>query len=207
MKILSLLIFACAALTIYFEYQDRRFLYFFKPAALVLIIALVRRGGGEDFYRRAILAGLFFSLVGDTLLIDPRNFVFGLAGFLIAHLFYVAAFVKAAAKRFNPLALGAYPFGLALFLAVFGGVPENLKIPVVVYTLAISTMLAAAANFYLTRKTPASLYAVAGAAVFVASDAVLAVNKFTYEFFSARALLLATYFFAQWLIARSTVNE
>ena len=160
MKILSLLTFFSAVLTIYFDYQDKRFVYFFKPLTMIFIIALAWfYGGRKGFYRWAILAGFVFSLAGDTLLINPQNFVFGLASFLVAHLAYVAAFSKAGAGKFNAVSLAAYLVGFAIFMLISGGVPENLKVPVVVYALAISTMLGAALNFYLTQKTPKAVFA------------------------------------------------
>jgi uncharacterized membrane protein YhhN len=208
MKILSLLTFLFAVLTIYFDYQDKRFVYFFKPATMIFIIALARfYGERKGFYAWAILAGFVFSLVGDTLLINPQNFVFGLASFLAAHVCYIAAFFRAGAGKFNPLSLFAYPVGFAIFTLISGGVPENLKIPVVVYALAISTMLGAALNFRLTQKTQPALFALSGAAFFVLSDSLLAYNKFGGEFFLAKLLILSTYFFAQWLIARSVNLE
>jgi uncharacterized membrane protein YhhN len=92
---------------------------------------------------------------------------------------------------------------LIIFLLISGGVPEDLKIPVIVYALAISTMLGAAWNFYLTQKTPKAVFALSGAMIFVLSDSLLAYNKFNEEFFLAKLLILSTYFLAQWLIARS----
>jgi len=207
MKILSLLTFLSAVLTIYFDYQDKRFVYFFKPATMIFIIALaLAYGERKGFYRWAILAGFVFSLAGDTFLISAQNFVFGLASFLVAHLCYSAAFFKAGAGKFNSLSLIAYPVGLIIFLLIAGGVPENLKLPVVVYALAISTMLGAALNFYLAQKTPKAIFALAGAMFFVLSDSLLAYNKFTGEFFLAKTLILSTYFLAQWLIARSVMK-
>ncbi|HEX8250805.1 MAG TPA: lysoplasmalogenase [Pyrinomonadaceae bacterium] len=204
MKILSLLTFVSAVLTIYFDYQDKRFVYLFKPATMIFIIALAWSGGErKGFYLWAILAGFVFSLVGDTFLISAQNFVFGLASFLVAHLCYIAAFFKAGEGKFKPVSLSAYLVGGAIFMLVSGGVPENLKIAVAIYALAISTMLGAALNFYLTRKTPPALFALSGAIFFVLSDALLAYNKFNGEFFLAKLLILATYFLAQWLIARS----
>jgi uncharacterized membrane protein YhhN len=204
MKILSLLTFLSAVLTIYFDYQDKRFVYFFKPATMIFIIALAWFcGERKGFYRWAILAGFIFSLVGDTFLINAQNFVFGLASFLVAHLCYIAAFFKAGEREFKPLSLSAYVVGFAIFWLVAAGVPENLKIPVAFYALAISTMLGAALNFYLTQKTPQAVFALTGATFFVLSDSLLAYNKFSGEFFLAKILILSTYFFAQWLIARS----
>lgn len=209
MRIFSVLIFVFALLTISFEYLDRRFLWLFKPATMLFTIALGYGPGTrrQGFYRNAILAGLAFSLVGDVFLINPQiYFVHGLAAFLVAHLCYIAAFARAGAARLNPAALGAFAVGFVLFWLISGGVPEELKIPVIFYTLAISAMLAAAVNFWLVEKTPAARFALAGAALFVASDAILAFNKFGYEFYAAKIFILSTYFLAQWLIARSVIN-
>jgi uncharacterized membrane protein YhhN len=153
-----------------------------------------------------ILAGLVFSLAGDVFLINPQNFVFGLASFLIAHLFYIAAFASAARGRFKPVSAGAFLFGAAMLWLIWGGVPAGLQIPVIFYALAISAMLASAFNFHLARKAPESAFAFSGAFLFVASDAALAYNKFAREFALAKAVILSTYFLAQWLIARSAAR-
>lgn len=209
MKIISGLIFFAATLTIYGEYFDRRLLYFFKPLALVLIITLAwfykfASTQTSKFYRTAILSGLVFSLGGDIFLIDPKQyFVFGLASFLIAHLCYIAAFSRAAEGKFNPLSVSAFLIGAVMLWTVYAGVPAGLKVPVIVYALAISAMLAAALNFYLMRNAPQAMFALSGAFLFIVSDSVLAYNKFNTEFYLAKLILLSTYFLAQWLIARS----
>lgn len=208
MKILTLLTFICAILTIWFDYTDKRFVWLFKPATMIFIIAILWfYGKAQNFYLRTILVGLIFSLIGDVLLINPQNFVYGLAAFLIAHCCYIAAFAKAGKGSFNLLSLVAFIIGIALLSIIYGGVSDSLKIPVIIYATAISTMLCTAFNFWLTKKTPQAQFALAGAISFVVSDSILALNKFGYEFFEAKFLILATYFFAQWLIARSTVNE
>lgn len=215
MKLLSLLAFLSGALTCFFEYfVDRRLVYLFKPLTIVFLISIVWLYGAErkGFYRWAILGGLIFSLVGDVLLIEPQRFVYGLAAFLVAHLFYIAAFLLASGKeKFHPLSISSYLVGLLIYRLISDGVPESLRVAVMVYAAAISTMLGAAFNFYLTRKNAASFFAFSGAAVFVLSDALLAFNKFNGEFALAKLLILSTYFFAQWLIARSaatvSINE
>lgn len=204
MKILSDLALVSAFLTVYFEYFDRRLVYFFKPLTIVLIISIVWFcGAARGFYRTAILAGLVFSLVGDTFLINPQNFVFGLASFLIAHLCYIAAFLKASEKELKLLSLTAFSIGAGMLWLIYGGVPDDLKIPVMFYALAISAMLAAAFNFYLTKNAPKAVFALSGAFLFVVSDSALAFNKFRGEFLLAKLVILAAYFIAQWLIARS----
>jgi uncharacterized membrane protein YhhN len=49
----------------------------------------------------------------------------------------------------------------------------------------------------------ATALAATGAALFLASDAILALNRFGTPFRAGRALNLATYFAGQWLIALS----
>lgn len=195
-----------AVLTILFEYQNRQLLWIFKPLTMIFIIGLAWiYGERKFFYLWAILAGLVFSLIGDIFLIIPEiYFVFGLMSFLFAHIFYTIAFFKAGGCKFNFFSLTAFIIGIIILKLNYEGVPEALKIPVIVYAAAISLMLCFAFNFYLTKKTPKALFALSGAFLFVVSDSILAFNKFTYEFFFAKIIILITYFTAQWLIARST---
>lgn len=207
---LSIAVFISAVLSICAEYFNRQLVYVFKPLTIVLVIASVVFFAVREqrFYRSLILAGLIFSLAGDIFLINPQlYFLFGLASFLIAHLCYIAAFFRAGKERFRAVSLGAYAVGLTMFLLIFRGVPENLKIAVVFYTLAISTMLCLALNFWLAKKTPKALFALSGAFLFVVSDSFLAYNRFTQEFFLAKAVVLSTYFLAQWLITRSAQTD
>lgn len=205
MKILSLLIVFSAALTIFFEYQNRQMVWLFKPLTMVMIIGTAYiYSERKFFYLWAISVGLVFSLIGDVFLIVPQTyFIFGLVSFLFAHIFYTAAFLRAGKGKFSFVSLSAFLVGFFILASIYSGVSESLKIPVIVYATAISLMLCFALNFYLTKKTPESLYALSGAFLFVVSDSILAFNKFTYEFFSAKIFILATYFTAQWLIARS----
>ena len=205
MKIISFFILISAILTIFFEYQSRQFIWLFKPLTMVLIIALAYiYSERKFFYLWAILVGLVFSLIGDVFLIVPQTyFVFGLISFLFAHIFYATAFFRAGEGKFKFASLSMFLIGFVILALNHAGVPDALKIPVVVYATAISLMLCFALNFYLTKKTPEAFFAFSGAFLFVVSDSILAFNKFTYEFFSAKVFILATYFTAQWLIARS----
>ena len=204
MKIISFSTLIFAIVTIFFEYNDRRFLWFFKPLTVLMIIALAQiYGTKRGIYHWAILAGLLFSMIGDIFLIDPQTyFLYGLASFFVAHLWYILAFVKSG-NKFNPISLLAFVVGFFIFLSVVGGVPEIIKIPVIAYTLVISTMLCFAFNFWLTRRSTKASFAVVGAILFVLSDAIIAFNRFSHQFFLAKIFILVTYFTAQWLIARS----
>jgi uncharacterized membrane protein YhhN len=61
-----------------------------------------------------------------------------------------------------------------------------------------------AAGRRLLTEQEGGLLAFLGAILFIASDSLLAVDKFKGRFRSAQLLILTTYFTAQWLIALST---
>ncbi|MBN2311920.1 MAG: lysoplasmalogenase [Candidatus Hydrogenedentes bacterium] len=121
-----------------------------RPAVLVastsyLFIALLQRGLATG-YGRLATAGLVFCFLGDML--GPGSFVAGLAMFLVAHLFLVAAFaVRGLSWRWT---LGAVvPMLLvsgAVFVWVRPHVPPETLVPVVAYTAVISLMVVGAAG-------------------------------------------------------------
>jgi len=80
----------------------------------------------------------------------------------------------------------------------------KMRLPVLMYMLAILMMGWAAAGRRLLTEQEGSLLAFLGAILFIASDSALALDKFRRRFRSAQLLILSTYFTAQWLIALST---
>ena len=177
-----------------------------KPLATALILALALTGGGESStYRSWIALGLLLSLLGDVLLMLPRErFVAGLASFLAAHLAYFAAFSSVAAFRLDPLAL--LPFlvaGVALLRALWPGL-GSLKPAVALYAVAIAAMGWRALAQWLALDTDWALRAFAGATLFLVSDSLLALERFRTPFPLAGPAILATYWSGQYLIALST---
>ena len=205
--VLSILAFASAVLAVLSAYQKRRLThYVFKPLAVVLIILIALRGTHPTtpFYRQAVIAGLIFSLAGDIFLMLPDRFVQGLVCFLCAHIFYIAAFVRESG--------GALSFWTFVPFLIYGGLmlrvlwPHlgKMKPAVLMYVAAILAMGWAAAGRRLLTGQEGSLLAFLGAILFIASDSVLALDKFRRPFRSAQLLILLTYFAGQWLIALST---
>ena len=78
--------------------------------------------------------------------------------------------------------------------------------PVVLYTATISAMLLAAMATEGQIPRYASYWLVAGAALFVASDSVLAINKFYQSLQWAGAFIMITYAAAQWMIVQGTLH-
>ena len=205
--ILSTLVLASALLAVRAEHAGaRRQVYVFKPltTALIILVALQGKNMTAGAYRPLVVAGLVCSLAGDVFLMLPRDrFVEGLASFLFAHVFYIAALtldgVHLSGWALAPLLIyGAWM--LRLLWPRLG----RLKAPVVVYMAVILLMALQASSRWLAVGGWSGAAACAGAVLFVASDSALAWNRFMGDFRGAQALILGTYFAAQLLIALST---
>jgi uncharacterized membrane protein YhhN len=172
--------------------------------AAIIDIAVIGYIPGRSSFGRLILAGLLLSLAGDIfLMLRKKRFTEGLVCFLVAHIFYGAGFLSGVA--FDP-PVWTLLFLSAFAIAAFGLLSPHLgkmKIPVAVYVLIITGMAALAANRYFRIGDAKSLLALAGAALFLASDTSLAVNRFIGKRRFGQLLTLGTYFAAQILIAMS----
>ncbi|HEV3469822.1 MAG TPA: lysoplasmalogenase [Pyrinomonadaceae bacterium] len=205
---LSLLALVSALLTIRAEYRGpRRGVYLFKPLTVILIIAIAlqTRFGTPGAYRSLVVAGLLCSLAGDVFLMLPRDrFVEGLISFLVAHVLYVAAFTADGPGAVSVWAAAALAGYGALMLGLLWPRLGGLRWPVAAYVAVILLMAWQALNRWLGGGGAGAGPAAAGALLFVASDSLLAWNRFKGGFPAAQALVLGTYFAAQWLIALST---
>lgn len=176
-----------------------------KPLTTLLIFGMALRCGIAGPYRSGILVGLLFSTAGDVFLMLPGDrFVQGLLSFLLAHLAYLWAFRTRAAW----LARGA-PFLLygaistAIVVLLWPGMPGSLRLPVIIYVLALAAMASqAAVGWQLLRDRP-SFCAALGGALFVFSDSIIAINRFVLPFEASKGVILVSYWLAQWQIARS----
>jgi uncharacterized membrane protein YhhN len=183
--------------------------YIFKPlttSLIILIAVLSERGDSESSYRLLIIAGLLFSLAGDVFLMRPSDrFIAGLVSFLIAHVLYIAAFVTDAGVATFWWVIPFLIYGAIVyaFLAAHVG---KLRVPVIIYMVAILIMAWQAAGRWYDMRETGRLLAFIGAVLFVISDSVLALNRFRQPFKAARALTMGTYYSAQWFIALSIAS-
>lgn len=204
--LLTLLVGASAAAHLHGEYRGPRWLvYTGKPLTTSLLLALVFVFAGGGRYQAAVVVGLVLSLAGDVFLMLPRDrFIAGLVSFLLAHVAYIVAFTSGVAVAAVPLAFVPYIAAGAIVLGILWRRLGPLRVPVLLYVAVIMAMASqAAVRAAVLHTTPAAL-AAAGAALFVASDTILAFDRFYTRFRSARALVTVTYVVAQWLIAVST---
>lgn len=186
-------------------------LYFvLKPLTQGLVIAHAwRRGAPAAGGRTALLAGLLLSLVGDIALLWPQQgFLPGLVAFLLAHLAYLFAFTRGTRFLANAAPFVGYALVAGSVLAwLWPGVPAGLRLPVLLYVACLAAMAAQAAVQWLRRRGTAdealARCAAIGGLLFVASDSLLATNRFGHPLPAASWWILLTYWSAQWLIASS----
>ena len=180
--------------------------YLFKPLTTLLIALMVwRLPAHEPVYRKSVLIGLLLSLLGDVFLMLPGDwFAFGLGSFLLAHLAYLRA-LRSRGAWFKPVLplLGYVLIAGGVLAYLWPHVPGELKAPVAVYVIALAAMAAQAACVFHARPGIAARSAAWGGLFFVVSDALLAIDKFASPIPHAAAWVLATYWLAQWSIARS----
>ena len=193
------------------EYRGPRWqVYLFKPSttALLLLLAVLSTSAHGARYQQAVVAGLACSLVGDVLLMLPRDrFVAGLASFLLAHVAYLVAFSAGVPLGTAPALLVPLAAMAALLLWLLWPGLGKLRLPVLLYSAAILLMVWQAWGWHRTLGTPGSRLAALGATLFMASDAVLALNRFRRPFRSAQAVIMLTYVAAQALIALSVGTD
>ncbi|MEJ7651659.1 MAG: lysoplasmalogenase [Nakamurella sp.] len=180
-------------------------------AALMPVLgfsALRRTPGARSRRAGTAAAGLALSWCGDVALLrdDETAFVVGLGAFLGGHLAYGAGFGAAGGVdglRSNPLlavpALAVAGAGAAALLPVAG----SLRGPVAGYIGVITAMTALAIG---TRRPTA----IAGAALFCASDLLLGLSRFRMLPLPksvVHAVVMTTYSAAQELIVRSLLES
>jgi uncharacterized membrane protein YhhN len=203
--ILTLLVILSASVCIWAEYHGPpRLVYISKPLTIVFIWWIAILGQTAlPLYKYLIIAGLVISTAGDVFLMLPSDrFVAGLVAFLLAHLFYIAAFVSEISALTGWLIIPFVFFGFIIY-AILTPSLGKLRYPVLIYVVVILIMAWLSWERWSQTSQSWALLASIGAVLFLISDTILALNRFRKSFKLARALNLTTYFAAQWLIACS----
>ena len=202
----GLLISACLA--IYFKEQDNHLGYFwFKGLATLLVIGIaVVFDGSMHGFRKTILLGLVFCLLGDLLLVFDAYFIPGLISFLVAHLIFIYAYYRLNTFLWNASSLVLI---IAISASFFWWIHEGLGeliIPVLLYMLVISTMVWQGINAYLVGRNRVTTFLALGSVFFLISDALLAFDKFHQHFAYANMAILTTYWIAVTAIAYASTK-
>ncbi|AOJ04511.1 hypothetical protein WS70_22100 [Burkholderia mayonis] len=166
--------------------------------ALLFLAALQHPLARERAWLGIAFAG---SMLGDVLLSLsewPPSFIAGLGAFLLAHLAYCALFApwRAAPSGLRAAALVALWIAAPALYAAFFPHLAALAASVAVYI----AVLVAMASLALCARTPGPQVAI-GALVFVASDALIGINRFLGAFSGVDYLIWGFYAVAQLTIA------
>lgn len=166
-----------------------------------------------DRFTLLVQAGLFFSLIGDVAMmftyVDDFNFLVGLGAFFLAQLCYAFAFMHNITEVEGLDGLGVsllIAFGIGTFAFFFSWdlmphLEEGLGMPVTAYVAAI-TFMGMAAAFRFRRTYPRSFWLVLGGSLLLlASDSLLAWDRFRLPVRWAAAWVVLTYASGQFLIA------
>ncbi len=163
-----------------------------------------------------VTLALVFSWIGDIMLLFTfKHFMFffaGLSAFLIAHLVFIIAYKKATYKDKLNIKWSFFPFvvlGFILLMAylTLPYVDSVIQVPLVVYGIILCLMILAA-WFRKGETTDESFQLVVlGAALFIISDSILAINRFSHTIPFAGVAVMGTYIIAQWLIVNGLLKH
>jgi len=184
----------------------------FKPLLMpILMLFVFVNSRLATSFSRFLFFALLFSLAGDVFLMPYfDNFLLGLASFLFAHVFYIAAFLKnnslvAGLKKnkiFSVVIFVAYL--ILLFVLISNMLNSNVDSAmigaVVVYASVITVMVLSTISLHGNNLTLDTRLMMIGALLFMFSDSVIAINKFVIEIPYSGFWIMSTYTLAQWLI-------
>jgi uncharacterized membrane protein YhhN len=192
----------------------RRVEWLAKPTVMLALLAFTIGNGGLQVGMMWFIFGLAFSLAGDVFLMLPHErFIAGLVSFLLAHICYIiglnpipplkAPHLVAAALIILLVALPASQIYRRVAAGLQARGQDQLKLPVLAYTIVISVMLISALFTMLRGSWPAAqaLLVSAGAALFFLSDAILAWNRFVAPLPRGRVWNMMSYHLGQMTIA------
>ena len=182
--------------------------FILKPACTSTIIAysLSYRNITLKKYPLRISIGLFFCLLGDSFLLLETFFIYGLVSFLIAHLIFLFAFIKSQGWQWRPkIILVLLPIAAAIFIFISKDLGD-LYIPVIIYLIIILLMSWQGWAMSLNPKLKQHRFLGLAVSLFLFSDALIAINKFSYNFSFSGVLILSSYWLSIYLIADSATR-
>ena len=155
-------------------------------------------------YGKRVFIGLVLAALGDVLLIGTSSmwFLAGLSSFLLAHVCYGVAFSNRGITR-RVLLLSLLPltaFAATFVWTLWAHLPPVMRIPVVAYVAAITTMVALAIS---THHQHRNHWLWAGAVAFMISDIAVSTDTFVAVEPIHFTWGLPLYYCAQLLLVRS----
>jgi uncharacterized membrane protein YhhN len=217
-KILSLLYFTISLMFIVLEGHSSFTFELVLKGLIIPVLIVIFTVNMRPYLSRIqilFLAALFFSWAGDVILeltqMNGNMFIFGLVSFLLAHIMYLLVFLLTPGKNVIlnkrvSLLIPVLVYGAGLLYYLYDDLNE-MRIPVIIYTCVILTMLSAALNRIDKVNRSSYWFTLSGAVLFVISDSAIAINKFSHTFNHSSAVIMTTYIIAQFLIVTGYIRQ
>lgn len=192
--------------------------YMVKPLIMIWIATYFLLFRKKKQFTVPVLVAFFFSWVGDNfLMFSGRNELFfyaGVGGFFFAQLTYIYTFTRFSEKGGKGFLQNHLIIGF-LFIAYVAGIYyllypnlEGLMKPIIfIYALSLIGMSMMALNRNGRVNHPSFLLVFVGSILFVISDSMIALDKFSTEIPRAGFWIMITYISAQYLIMRGLILE
>lgn len=195
------------------EFKDNKKIeYFTKPLLMPLLILFyifgVIEGASIAKVDWLIVLALLGGCAGDIFLMledQDKWFLYGMGAFLINQIFYIISFFLSITDYSAFNLWGLFLLGPTILILIFM-VPrfinktEDMKIPVLVYLVAILLMHVAAIFRLAEFQGLPFILIYVGSISFIFSDATIALNKWEGEVTHARLIIMTTYVMAQFYI-------
>ena len=189
-----------------------------KPLIMIWMAVYFLIYSRKKSFTIPVLIAFFFSWLGDNfLMFSGRNELFffaGVGGFFLAQLSYIFIFSRYSEEnrqgylRKKPLLIIFFLLYVAgIYIVLLPGLEGIMKPVILIYALSLMAMSMMALNRRGRVNPPSFRYVFAGSILFLLSDSMIAINKFTTEFPMAGFWIMITYISAQYLIMRGLVYE
>ncbi|MGQ9855184.1 MAG: lysoplasmalogenase [Fervidobacterium sp.] len=154
------------------------------------------KNGNYSGWRLLLSLGVLFGVLGDFFMEFEKFFLYGMLSFLVGHVFYIFSFHSNGGFPNVLILVFVLGIGVAYYFFIQNKLGKD-KIPVLIYVIVISTMLAFSSS--MSRLT------FFGASLFFVSDVILAYDKYVKSIPLRDFLILSTYFSGQVLIGISAM--
>jgi len=181
--IMYLLLIPCVVLYLHFKFGNREFLATAtkgSSAWIILAGALFAvQGNTLSMFATLVIAGLAMGMAGDIALSLPKpGFTSGMLFFGVGHICYIIAMILISDSIIY--AVAAFIILYSVYLIAYHKLkivpPENLRVPIIAYSIVITCMLSLALTMPFT-EFPGGLLLLFSGALFTASDTMLAFNN------------------------------
>ncbi|VXC46761.1 conserved hypothetical protein; putative inner membrane protein [Enterobacterales bacterium 8AC] len=176
----------------------------FKPVTLLLMLLLAWQAPVLGATGYLIVLGLLATLVGDALLLLPRERVlYAIGAFFLSHLLYTLSFASQMTfSLFWPLPLALLVIGAALLATIWSRL-EEMRWPIATLVAMALLMVWLAGEQYFLRSTDLSFSLLAGASLLLLANIVWLLNRYRFTFHAADGIVAFCYFVGHFLIVRS----